>query len=80
MEVLSRTTRRRDQTLKRELYQRFGVLEYWLIDPTTQTAVIYRREGERFAEPEELAADAGDRLTSPLLPGLEVALADVFAE
>ncbi len=80
VEVLSRTTGHRDKTLKRELYQRFGVLEYWLIDPRTRSAVIYRREGERFAEPEELAADAGDRLMTSLLPGLEIALADLFAE
>ena len=80
VEVLSRTTRRRDKTLKRDLYERFGVLEYWVIDPRTRTAVIYRREGSRFADPEELTVDAGDRLATPLLPGLEILLTEVFAD
>ena len=80
VEVLSRTTGHRDKTLKRDLYERSGVLEYWLIDPRTRSAVVYRREGEKFGKPEELTADGRDRLTTPLLPGLEITRADVFAE
>ena len=80
VEVLSRTTRRRDKTLKRDLYERSGVLEYWVIDPRSRSAAIYRREGERFAEPEKLTADAEYFLTTLLLPGLEISLVDVFAE
>jgi Uma2 family endonuclease len=33
IEILSDSSRRRDETLKREIYERAGVLEYWLIDP-----------------------------------------------
>lgn len=80
LEVLSRTTRRRDRTLKRDLYERFGVLEYWVIDPRTRTAVVHRRVGDRFGETEELTVERGDRLTTPLLPGLEIPLAEVFGK
>ena len=79
VEVLSRTTGHRDKTVKRELYERFDVLEYWLIDPRTRSAVIYRREGERFEKPEELSGDGPDSLRTPLLPGLEIPLTEVFA-
>ena len=34
LEITSRTTRREDQTRKRELYRRLGVREYWQYDPT----------------------------------------------
>jgi Uma2 family endonuclease len=33
VEVLSKSTRRRDETVKRPLYERMGVTEYWLVDP-----------------------------------------------
>ena len=39
-----------------------------------------RREGERFGRPLELSREAGDVLTTPLLPGLELALAWIFKD
>jgi Uma2 family endonuclease len=41
---------------------------------------VYRREGDRFARPVELACESGDALASPLFPGLELQLADIFKE
>jgi len=40
---------------------------------------IYRRGHDRFGRPTELAAEAGDVLTTPLLIGLEMPLARIFA-
>lgn len=80
VEVLSPGTRSRDRTLKRDLYERFGVLEYWLVDPRSRSVTVYRRKEPKFGEPEELTADAGDHLSTPLLPGLEIPLVEVFAE
>ena len=34
LEITSRATRGEDQKLKRQLYRRLGVREYWLYDPT----------------------------------------------
>ena len=34
LEITSRSTRREDQTVKRDLYRRLGVREYWQYDPT----------------------------------------------
>ncbi|HWF84385.1 MAG TPA: Uma2 family endonuclease, partial [Vicinamibacterales bacterium] len=43
IEVLSPGTRRTDEGAKRRLYERFDVLEYWLVDPRLKTVKTYRR-------------------------------------
>ena len=78
VEIGSPSTRRRDETVKRDLYERAGVSEYWFFDPEHDVARVYRRDGERFAVPTELSAEAGDVLTTPLLPGLALPLGDIF--
>ena len=78
IEVGSPSTRRRDETTKRALYERVGVSEYWVVDPELDVVRVYRRDRERFAQPHELSTEAGDVLTTPLLPGLELTLDDVF--
>jgi Uma2 family endonuclease len=78
IEIGSPGTRRRDETIKKKLYERVGVSEYWVVDPRTDAIRVYRREGNEFARPVELSADAADVLTTPLLPGLEIPLARVL--
>ena len=79
IEIASKGTRKRDETIKRRLYERVGVTEYWIVDPEIDAVRVFRREGDRFSTPLELAREAGDVLTTPLLPGLEIPLARVFA-
>ena len=78
VEILSESTRRRDEGIKLELYERLGVDEHWMFDPDRRTAKVYRRDGDRLARVAELSADAGDVLATPLLPGLEVRLSEIF--
>jgi Uma2 family endonuclease len=72
VEVLSESTARVDRSFKLKLYEKFGVLEYWIIDPEGPAGEIYRR-GEKGLE---LAAKlpATDALTSPLFPGFSLPL------
>ena len=79
IEIGSPGTRRRDETIKRSLYQRSNVLEYWVVDPDIDAIRVYRRSGERLARAVELSAEAGDVLTTALLPGLEIPLSHIFA-
>jgi Uma2 family endonuclease len=78
VEIASRGTRKRDETIKRRLYERTGVSEYWVVDPELDVVRVYRREGDRFGRPGELSRKAGDVLSTPHLAGLEMPLGRIF--
>jgi len=79
VEILSPGTRRRDETLKRTLYARAGVREYWMIDPDRKTIVVCHQASSGGQGPAvALAAASGDVLTSLLLPGFSLALTSLF--
>jgi Uma2 family endonuclease len=80
VEIGSPSTRTQDETLKRRLYERTGVQEYWFVDPDVDTVRVYRRAADGFARANELSLEGHDVLTSPLLPGLEMPLAQIFRE
>lgn len=76
VEILSPYTGQRDRTVKKKLYARYGVKEYWLVEPEEETIEILtlgRRGYERVA-----LYKKADTLTSPLLPGLKIPLREVF--
>jgi len=79
MEILSPGTRRVDERAKRDLYDRAGVREYWIVDPQDRQITIHRREaGEALRKTDVLTADGEDALTTPLLPGFRLTLAGLF--
>ena len=79
IEIASPSTRKRDETIKRRLYERSGVSEYWVVDPELDVVRVYRSEDGRFRRPEELSREAADVLTTTVLSGLEIPLERVFA-
>jgi Uma2 family endonuclease len=72
VEILSPSTRPRDERLKRDLYERVGVTEYWLVDPDGDFVTIYRRGAAEFLPPLRFEKDAV--VTTLLLPGFELRL------
>jgi len=76
VEILSPSSNRKDRTTKAGLYARFGIAWYWIADPIERTIEIYELEGDRYRLVSVTAADA--IVTSPLFPGLEIRLADVW--
>jgi Uma2 family endonuclease len=80
VEIGCSATRKRDETTKRRLYERFGVAEYWIIDPEIDTIKVYRRISDRYERVAELALEARDTLTTPLLRGLTLPLSKIFEE
>ena len=78
VEILSPSTAERDRTLKRRLYARHGVSEYWIVDTEARSVtVLLLREGGF-----EVAGTygEGDILTSPTLPGFELRVDDIFRD
>jgi Uma2 family endonuclease len=80
IEIASPGTRGRDETIKRRLYESAGVSEYWVVDPEIDVIRVYRQGAEGFGRAVELSREAGDVLTTPLLPNLELPLARLFRD
>ncbi|MCM3905958.1 MAG: Uma2 family endonuclease [Pyrinomonadaceae bacterium] len=69
VEILSpgSENRRRDLSVKRQLYAKYGVKEYWIVDSESLSVRIFHLQGETL---EEIAVLRGiDEITSPLLAG-----------
>jgi Uma2 family endonuclease len=76
VEILSPGTRQRDLTVKRALHARFGVQEYWIVDPAARTVTVLALAGDRFAP---VPHAEGGAIVSRVLPGIDLALDDVFS-
>lgn len=79
VEILSPSTRQRDLTAKRRLFDREGVREYWIVDPDRNNVAVYRRSDDgSFPPATTLDAKDAETLTTPLLPGWELPLGHFF--
>ena len=77
VEVVSRSTERRDRGRKMELLARYGLPEYWLIDPGGALEIRVNRTGT-----ELIAAgvfESGE-VASPTLSGLSIHIARLFED
>jgi len=76
IEILSPSTRRLDRGVKRALYERMGVNEYWLVDPNADVVEVFSRSGEGFHPP--VRHVRGQILTTELLPRLAIEINRIF--
>ena len=61
VEVLSKSTRKRDLTIKKDIYEANGVKEYWIIDPRAKSVTVYLlQDGKYFLDDEYILFDAAD--------------------
>jgi Uma2 family endonuclease len=74
IEILSDSNRQYDEQFKYKTYERLGADEYWIADPFEKLVKVFRRAGARF---ERVAV--GETLTTPLLPGFQLRIGDLFA-
>lgn len=75
VEVLSPGTRRRDLTVKRDLYARFGVQEYWIVDLSNRSVTVLGLDQDRY---EPIPPTPDGVVQSRVLPGLVLTLDAVF--
>lgn len=58
VEVLSKSTRRNDLTIKKDTYEAQGVREYWIIDPYMKAISVYLlRDGKYYLDNEYILFD-----------------------
>ncbi len=77
-EVLSPSDPDRDRITKKKEYAQAGIPEYWIVDPEGKTVEVYLLRAKQYRLSGRLGV--GDVLTSKRLPGLELSLAELFAE
>ena len=67
---------RRDQIVKRQTYARFGVKEYWIVEPIVEVIEISRLQNNALASVGTFRN--ADEISSPLLPDLSFTVKNVF--
>jgi len=76
IEILSPSTRRHDRLTKYNLYQRAGVREYWIVDPTDKSVQVFTLEDGRYAAKDFGAV--GDKVKVNILEDCVIDLSEVF--
>jgi Uma2 family endonuclease len=76
IEILSPTTTTLDRGPKLKAYARFGVSEYWIVDPEERAITVYRMRKKRY-QLADVFREA-QPLTSSLLPGFSLSVGSVF--
>jgi Uma2 family endonuclease len=95
VEILSPSTAHIDRSLKKTLYERSGVKELWLVDPSGKSIEVYVLENERYSlssmysifddelidhYPEDYRPPkTPETFNSPTFPDMEVSLVEVFS-
>ena len=77
IEVLSPSTTERDRVLKSSSYLRFGVPEYWIVDPAERTIEVMRAGQTEFDTLRVYTE--GTFAESPTFPGLLIDVSSIFA-
>ncbi|MBI4565995.1 MAG: Uma2 family endonuclease [Planctomycetes bacterium] len=76
IEIVSPYNIERDRLVKRELYARNSVNEYWIVDPTEKSVEVLMLSGGRYAPGGYFKK--GDVLRSPILPDLSLQMTGLF--
>jgi Uma2 family endonuclease len=79
VEIVSPSTARKDMKEKFVRYERAGVREYWIVDPSGKIVTVFKLSSEGlFGRPDVYGKE--DRIKISIVEGLEVELLSVFDE
>ena len=79
VEILSPGNNKKELLDKYNVYQEFGVKEYWVISPSVKTVLIYTLDESGKYQPSKLFT-LSEIVTSSVLPGFELDLDKVFED
>ncbi len=76
IEILSPSTKVNDRLFKKQVYEKFGVKEYWIVDPEKESVEIWELKNKKF----QLALKAGKKqmIKSQVLSELTIELTKIF--
>ncbi len=77
-EILSPSTASRDQGIKRDLYEKHGVAEYWILDPVGQSAMVYLLQNGSYGKPIVFSMENNPHLF--MFNEVIIPLGELFAE
>jgi Uma2 family endonuclease len=78
VEILSPSTGYYDLKKKARTYARYGVKEYWIVDPEDKSIEVYKGQEEKFVLDQRVEEEG--KIKSLILDGLEVEAKDIFAQ
>ncbi|MFQ5602663.1 MAG: Uma2 family endonuclease [bacterium] len=76
VEILSPASAYYDLIEKKEIYEQFGVQEYWIVDPKKQWVEIYENSKNKFELDQRL--EKTGTLKSPLFESFQISLPEIF--
>lgn len=76
IEIISTGSIKRDRIEKKDLYEQFGVPEFWLVDPNNRSVEVYQMLENRYRV-FAFAAEVG-KVQSAVLAGFELDIDDIF--
>ena len=75
IEVLSPSTSKRDIGIKKKLYARHGVREYWIVDPEHETVEVFLLRGREY---EGKIYRVKDSISLAVIKGLNIEVKEIF--
>jgi Uma2 family endonuclease len=77
VEILSPSNQSHDLITKLNLYMKYGVKEYWIVNPMLNAVTVYALNDEEMYIQHDMKTEIG-RITSKFLHGFSVDLAEIF--
>jgi Uma2 family endonuclease len=78
VEILSPHSEKIDKITKTKLYARFGVKEYWIVDPDKKEVTVLKLKGDSYKSQD--VSGVRDSFKSTLLKGLEIEVSEIFPD
>jgi Uma2 family endonuclease len=79
VEILSPGNNKKELLNKYQVYEEFGVKEYWVVSQSDQSILIYTLNDLGKFQPSKIFT-LSEKITSSVLPGFELVLDDVFED
>lgn len=76
IEIISPGTKKMDRSEKKEVYGKYGVKEYWLIDPENKTLEFFENIDGKMVSEKKLKT--GEVMESKILKGFRFEIAELF--